>query len=127
MNENTDPKITMSIDLKKNRLRVHRPTLKLLGSPSYVQLLISPANRAIIILGCEQHTTGGQEIRVIFDKPGPAGTFDIYSKELITRIRTHFPDLDKQGLYRLSGRFDAEEEYVCFPLSTLVRAEATHV
>ena len=127
MSETTDPRITMSIDLKKNRLRVHRPTLKLLGSPSYVQLLISPANRAIIILGCEEHTPGGQEIRVVFDKPSPAGTFDIYSKELITRIRAHFPDLDKTGLYRLNGRYDSEEGYVCFPLSTMTRAEAAHV
>ena len=126
MSEYTDPKITMAIDLKKYRLRVHRQTLKLLGSPEFIQLLISPANNAIIIQGRPERETGGQEIPVTFDKPGPGGTFEIYSKELISRIRKHFSGLDREGLYRLAGSYMAEEECICFPLSTLSRAEETH-
>ncbi len=126
MNEQTDPKIILSIDLKKPRLRVHRYTLKQLGSPAYVQLLISPAKRAVIIQGCENHTPGGQEFRVVFDKPDPAGSFNIYSKELMARIQAHFPELDGKNLYRLTGYYNSEEGYVCFPLTTLIRAEAAH-
>lgn len=125
MNDKTA--ITMAIDLKKNRLRIHRQTLKLMGFPAFVRLLISPKDSAIVILGRREQTPGGQEYPVVFDKPGPAGTYDIYCKELISRIRKQFPGMDREGLYRLSGSWMPEEECVCFPLGTLNRAEETHV
>lgn len=127
MSEYIDPRITMSIDLKKGRLRIHKYTLKLLGDPEFIQLLISPPKSAIIIQGRIERETGGQEIPVTFDKPGPGGSFEIYSRELISRIRRHFPWLDREGLYRLTGNYMAGEEYICFPLSTLSRAEDMHV
>lgn len=123
MSEITDRKIMMSIDLKKNRLRVHRQTMNLLGSPSFVQLLFSPKQGAIVILKCEKQTPQGQEIPVVLDKPGPSGTFDIYCKELISRIRHEFGGLDQPGLYHLRGYSVHDETGVCFPLSTLNRTE----
>lgn len=126
MSEIPDSRIILAIDLKKNRLRVHRTALKQLGSPAYVQLLVSPRDNAIIIMGCEKHLPGGQEIKVVFDKPGPAGTFDIYSKELISRLKKQFSGLDRKELYRLSGYYRDEDKYVCFPLSTLSRTEEAH-
>ncbi len=126
MNDNQDQKIILSIDLKKYRLRIHKSALKLLGSPAFVQLLVSPKDNAIIIMGCEEHIPGGQEIRVTFDKPTSSGTFDLYSKELVNRLKKQFTGLDEKGLYRLSGTFLPEDGYICFPLSTLIRAEETH-
>ena len=32
----------LSIDLKKSLIRIHRNTLRLLGDPDYIQLLINP-------------------------------------------------------------------------------------
>ena len=43
------PKIT--IDLKKNRIRVYRDTLHMISDPKYIQLLINPKAKKIIILG----------------------------------------------------------------------------
>ncbi len=126
MAETTEAKLTMSIDLKKNRLRVHKQTLRVLDSPLFVQLLFSAKHNAIVVLKCEKQTAGGQEIPVIYDKPTSAGTFDIYSKELITRIRNEFRGLNRQGLYHLSGYPVTEENGVCFPLSTLSPSEDTH-
>lgn len=119
--------ILLSLDFKKYRIRIHRPTLRFLGNPAYIQLLFSPRREAIVVLGCIRQVPGGQEIPVVFDKPAPAGTFDIYSKELFSRIRSQFPGLDQAGLYRLSGFLLTEEGGVCFPLSTLSRQEAAHV
>ena len=127
MTETTDPNITMAIDMKKYRLRIHKQTLKLLGSPFFVQLLISPKSRVLVILRCEKEAPGGQEIPVTFDKPNSSGTFDIYSKELITRIQKEFGGLDLPGLYRLEGFPVPEKNGVCFPLSTLRFMEDPHV
>ena len=127
MNQETSEMITMAIDLKKYRLRVHKQTLRLLGSPRYVQLLLSTRRDAIVILSRESAVPGGLEIKVVFDKKDTAGTFDIYCKELITRIRDQFSGLDSKGLYRLTGFEIPEEGGVCFPLRTLTMTEEPHV
>ena len=126
MSEIPDSRIRLSIDLKKDRLRINRAALKLLGSPAYVQLLISPRDNAILLMGCEEHRPGGQEIKVVFDKPVSRGTFDLYCKELISRLKKQFDGLDQKGLYRLSGYYREEDGYICFPLSTLSRTEEAH-
>ncbi len=127
MTEAGEARITMSIDLKKYRIRVHKQTLKALGSPSFVQLLFSPRRNAIVILSCEKQTPSGQEIPVQFDKPDSSGTFDIYCKELITRIQIEFNGLNHEGLYHLSGFLLPEGNGVCFPLNTLSRVETANV
>ena len=126
MPETIDPNITMSIDMKKYRLRIHKQTLKALGYPNFVQLLISPKSRVIVILKCEKETPGKQEIPVSFDKPNSSGTFDIYCKELITRIQNEFGGLEHPGLCHLEGFPVPEKSGVCFPLKTLIRAEDLH-
>ncbi len=127
MEKQTSEQISMSIDLKKNRLRVHKQTLRLIGSPPYVQLLFSARRKAIVILSRASTVPNGQEIKVVFDKPDTSGTFDIYSKELVSRIRKQFDGLDETCLYRLTGFEIPEENGVCFPLSTLTHTEEPHV
>ena len=119
--------ITMAIDLKKNRLRIHKSTLREMGSPEFVRLLFSPERGAIGVVTGSSEIPKAEEIRVIYDKPNEAGTFDIYSKYLVSVIRMAFRGLDQTGLYRLKGTPVPEENGVYFPLSTLTRAEDSHV
>lgn len=37
------------IDLKKNRIRIYKHTLQMLGKPDYIQLLVNPADRIIAV------------------------------------------------------------------------------
>ena len=115
--------ITMAIDLKKNRLRIHKSTLRLIGSPEFVKLLFSRERNAIGVIASKSDIPKAEEIRVIYDKPNDTGTFDIYSKYLVSVIRTAFRGLDRTGLYRLKGFPVPEDNGVYFPLSTLTRAE----
>ena len=119
--------ITMAIDLKKNRLRIHKSTLRLIGSPEFVRLLFSQERNAIGVIASKSEIPKAEEIRVIYDKPNDTGTFDIYSKFLISVIRMAFRGLDQTGLYRLKGTSIPEENGVYFPLSTLTRVEDSHV
>ncbi len=125
---NTDSRISMAIDLKKNRLRIHRSTLRLLGFPPFIKLLFSQEHNAIVVISCE---TGEirkiNEVRVTYDTRDNTHTFDIYSKDLVSGIRMVFKGLDETGLYRLTGYAVPEEHGVWFPLSTLTRAEAANV
>lgn len=118
-----NPKITMAIDLKKNRMRIHQVTLKLLGNPPFLQLLFSPRQEAIVVLKREKRVPNGQEIKVVLDRKNRPGSCDIYSKELMDRIRRQFDGMDQEGLYRLNGFEVPEEGGICFPLHTLTRLE----
>lgn len=127
LDQETSDIISMAIDLKKYRLRVHKQTLRLLGCPHYVQLLLSTKRDAIVILPIDSIIPNGMEIKVVFDKKDTSGTFDIYCKELITRIQEQFSGLDNKGLYRLTGFEIPEVGGVCFPLRTLTMTEDPHV
>ena len=127
LDQETSDIISMAIDLKKYRLRVHKQTLRLLGCPHYVQLLLSTKRDAIVILPIDSAIPNGMEIKVVFDKKDTSGTFDIYCKELITRIQEQFSGLDNKGLYRLTGFEIPEAGGVCFPLRTLTMTEEPHV
>ena len=100
----------MAIDLKKNRLRIHRPTLRIMGSPPFIKLLFSRDHNAIAVVSCDEGDIPRiKEVRVIYDLRDNTHTFDIYSKELITRIQDQFTGLNSKGLYRLTG-FEIPEE-----------------
>ena len=38
----TAPSISMALDMKKNRIRIHKPTIHMLGNPTLIQLLFDP-------------------------------------------------------------------------------------
>ena len=49
MNRETSLKPVLCIDLKKNRIRIHKLTLHMLGDPEYIQLLVNPQDSMIAI------------------------------------------------------------------------------
>lgn len=128
MSEKLDRRITMAIDLKKNRLRIHRSTLRLMGSPPFIQLLFSREHNAIAVVSRDEGEIPCiKEVRVIYDFRDNTHTFDIYSKDLIFMIQMAFEGLERTGLYRLTGYLIPEEKAVYFPLTTLVCVEDKHV
>ena len=127
MEYQTDSQIIMSIDVKKSRLRIHKSTLRVLGNPPYLQLLFSPQRDSIVVLTRWQAVPNGQEIRVDYNMSDSSRSFDIYSKELLDRIRKHFSGIDQRGLYRLTGFEVPKGGGVCFPLTTLSWQEVPRV
>ncbi|MBR1912121.1 MAG: hypothetical protein IJ828_07170, partial [Treponema sp.] len=114
----------MSIDLKKYRFRVHRGTLHALGDPTQVQLMFDPEKKAIMLVAPSEKAPFGQEEKVVFDKPGHDGCFQLYSMSLIQKIQNIFPDLEDQTTYGLNGKLIPSLHAVYFPLSSLSRIES---
>lgn len=56
MNKQPSLQPILFIDLKKNRIRIHKQTLHLLGDPEYIQLLINPVTRLIAVRRSIQKT-----------------------------------------------------------------------
>ena len=52
---NNIEKPVIFIDHRKKRIRIHRSTLKLLGTPKYIQILIDPKSASLAIRRCEKN------------------------------------------------------------------------
>lgn len=55
---------SIAIDVKKNRIRLHKPTLHMLGDPKLIQLLFDPQKMVLAIRCPEEEEPGGQEIKI---------------------------------------------------------------
>lgn len=55
------------IDFKKNRIRIHRNTLRQIGNPEYIQLLVNPDQKMIgIKASCAEDKLAHIRHRVVF-------------------------------------------------------------
>jgi len=66
----TDNSALMTLDIKRNRFRIHKSTLCKLGYPRYIQFLINPEEMFIAILGTDKPMAGGtsNKVNVILNK-----------------------------------------------------------
>ncbi len=98
-------KMIIAVDLKKFRIRIHKTTLRRLGKPERVQLLFNPEKRALLISCPTKTMAESQDEKVLFDKPGPDGSCQLYSRLLIRRMQEVCPNLETNGLYHVEGRY----------------------
>lgn len=113
----------MSIDVKKSRFRIHRPILQQLGNPKRVQFLFNDDRYGVMIMKIGSSVPNSQSLRVSFDKPGKDGSFELYSLALLKDMQRWDKRLEIKGLYHLSGHALPELDAICFPFSTLKKAD----
>ena len=109
MSEQTRQQVTIAVDLKKYRIRIHRSTLALLGTPKYVQFLVSPSAMMLAIQGTDKRT----------NYTHPDNSYEIYSTSFVNKLCSLMEGLDSAYAYRLTGEIIAEENAGVFPLSSL--------
>ncbi len=107
---------TLSLDLKKNRIRVHKHTLHLLGDPDYIQLLVNPEIGIIAIRRSVREDYLAHKVKYCRDKG-----VELYSYTLLTQLRTINQYLTPKRSYRLSGRIDNQTGTAIFSMKKLVR------
>lgn len=122
MSEQAQQQVTIAVDLKKYRIRIHRNTLALLGTPKYIQLLVSPSAKMMAIQGVDTRTRFTH--RVNLSALRPDNSYEIYSSLFVSQLLALVTDLDAKCTYRLTGEIVAEENAAVFPLSTLQEVES---
>ena len=120
--QHNQPSISMTIDIKQYRIRIHKNTLHALGDPKRIQLLLHPSESIIMVRSPQKGEPYGQEERVVFDKPGNQGTFQLYSKELINRIQRIYPCFENNQVYRLYGTLRPELHAASFSFDDMQSA-----
>ena len=120
--DSIDNSAMMTIDLKRNRFRIHKATLKKLGNPRYIQFLINPEELIIAILGSERPLAGGTANKVNIIQV-PRQSVEFYSNALLEGIVNMIGLPDFRYSYRLSGEVDAVNRVAYFSMSTLKKIE----
>ena len=101
-------------DMRKNRIRIHKQTLHLLGNPDYVQLLVNPHTQTIAIRCSNSRDRQAHKIKwkLIAERQ----CCELYSKYLLTTFCNTFIHLDCTQAYRITGKIYAKERLAYFDL-----------
>ena len=89
-------------------------TLKLLDCPKYIQLLINPEERVLVLLAGSKDDHLAHKVN--YEKL-KNNCCEFYSLELIRAINTVVPQLKQRSSYRFTGNIVAKHNLVRFSLS----------
>ena len=112
------PKPILSIDLKRNLIRIHKATLNLLGQPEYIQLLVNPDDRSIAIM--KGISTDVLAHRVYYDRIKKGQSCELYSTILLQNLKSISNRCETMKAYRIYGSYLPDYEIVKFSIDECV-------
>ena len=115
--------ISMALDMKRNRIRIHKPTIHLLGDPTLLQLLFDPEDMVVAIVCRDTEVSGGQEVRINPRGLKSRNCFEFCSSMFLRKLREVHGGLDANASYRLTGKIIPELRAARFPMSTIQKIE----
>lgn len=111
--------IKMTIDLKKNRIRIHKSMLHLMDDPPYVQLLINPTVGAVALKALSRNVSGDSTHRVSKKQLLSSNSIEIYSLSFFQKLMQVMPNLKAGHRYRMTGEIVPAEKVAVFSFDTL--------
>ena len=115
--------ISMALDMKRNRIRIHKPAIHMLGDPTLIQLLFDPEDMEVAIVCPESEVPGGQEVRINPRGLKSRNCFEFCSSMFLRKLREVHGGLDANASYRLTGKIIPELRAARFPMSTIQKIE----
>ena len=86
MTESQSALVAISIDQRKNRIRIYKSLLQHLGFPKYIQLLVNPSNKCVAIKVVEKRSPGDQSERIKPIELMVNDCCELYSKSFIKKL-----------------------------------------
>ena len=120
---NATNSISMALDMKRNRIRIHKPAIHMLGDPTLIQLLFDPEDMEVAIVCPESEVPGGQEVRINPRGLKSRNCFEFCSSMFLRKLREVHGGLDANASYRLTGKIIPELRAARFPMSTIQKIE----
>ncbi len=88
------------VDQRKKRIRIHKVTLRMLGNPAYIQILINPVTMSLAIKSCDK------KARLALRVPKRKNDCcDLYSTNLVKLFYGICSKWDNFSQYRLYGKY----------------------
>lgn len=113
----------ISIDPRKNRIRIYKSALHLFGEPKYVQILVNPEN-CVIAIQCLDVRPEHQYHRIQWKKLTNKNSFEIYSSYLVDKLKSICMDWPNHDSYRIVGKYHKKDRVASFDLRTAVPVSA---
>jgi len=112
------------IDMKRNRIRIHKITLHMLGDPDFVQLLVNPQTRMVAIKCSVPSDYLSQKIN--WKQISGKQCCELYSKYLMESLHDVCFNWDRERAYKIAGQLVAKEGLAefCMDNSILIEQEA---
>lgn len=112
------------IDMKRNRIRIHKITLHLLGDPDFVQLLVNPKTRMVAIKCSASNDYLSQKIK--WKQISGKQCCELYSKYLMESLHDVCFDWDRDRAYKIAGQLIVSEKLAEFSMdnSIIIEQEA---
>ncbi len=112
MEESTVFRPSIVIDMKKNRIRIHKNTLHALGDPSFVMLIINPEEHTLGIKCSMQDEKRAHRVR----KSTVKKDCELYSKSLMCALHELCTEWDGRKSYRIEGKIISGENMAVFSM-----------
>ena len=116
-------KPAISIDLRRNCIRIYRRTLRSIGTPEYILLLVNPSDCTLAIQSSDH--SDPRAYRLPHRGPGNRLCCEITSKSLMENLLHLCKEWQDGCLYRIYGEIVRSEGVVQFNLTNAVRACGT--
>lgn len=122
MNNENQAHALLTLDPVRNRIRIHRQTLRLLRNPAYVQFLVNPEELYIAVLGSDKPISGGTANKVRLSDTTQQSV-EFYSTILLNNFSEMVGGFDLRFNYQLMGEIDQVNRVAYFSFKTLKQLE----
>lgn len=106
------------IDFKKNRIRIHRSTLRQIGNPEYIQLLVNPSQKMIAIKASCAEDKLAHKVKDYFVING--NSYELYSRELLYSLSQLNLSWEKYNIFRLEGNIYPDNKIALFSMDNII-------
>lgn len=104
------------IDADRHRVRIFKSTLKQLGNPAYIQLLVNPSALCIAILPSAT-TNKSLSHKVNFK----SRSYEITSKYFVKKLLALYSPIEKSSKIKIEGHYSETYNTAVFPLMNAVQ------
>lgn len=126
MNDNSLSPLSITIDMKKNRIRFFKSLLHELGDPSYVRLLVNPDKLVLAIIPSESENALFPSHKIVNSNSSKSNCVEIYSLSLVSKLAFLLPEVDHSCSYNLEGSLVDGNNIAIFSLNNLKKTPANN-
>lgn len=119
MNKQTSLQPILSIDTKRNCIRIHKRTLHLLGDPEYIQLLVNPNARLIAVRRSTRSDNLAHKVK--YNRSEDRNCFELYSTHLLQNLQSVTKDWEDNTGYRIYGEYNRRNDIAQFSMDDVVQ------
>lgn len=118
-----EPCAIMAFDPKKNRFRIHKTTIHMMGDPKYIHLLVNPEKKTVAIVAAEEGAAGKDAYRIKPQILESDNSYEIYSRIFLVELFKIVGGLSPERSYRVTGKVISSKKIAVYSLDTITPIE----